>query len=305
MKNSSIITLKAREEFVGGAVDAITIGSYGEHDLDAISAHISRDIICNPKKWQRKEQEESLNLTFGTAVHFAVLECCENGIFNREKFYSAYAIAPEVNKRTTAGKEVLKAFTTANAGKTILERKDFELILAMLESVLRTKSASAYLGCAEFVDDVQIFHEVKCSWKYRNIHGDVIHCRARMDTLVINKDASRVWIGDLKTTISAQSESFAKSVVQFGYGWQAGFYLLPFFELGICADFWAVAVEKTPYADIGVYNLKDFANIEIPNIRDFMDNSSEIIQRAKDLKEYRVDGDILRAPAWFNGTKIF
>jgi len=71
---------------------------------------------------------ESPALTFGTLLHTMVLEPHE--------IASNYAILPELNLRTNAGKADKAAFIESSKGKTVVTLEDFETAQAMAKNVM-------------------------------------------------------------------------------------------------------------------------------------------------------------------------
>lgn len=77
-----------------------------------------------------------------------------------------------------------------------------------------------------------------------------VKCCARFDFLPEPVDGKRLIVPDLKTTVSAETNEFGRSVANFGYALQDAFYSEALQVLGIDADpaFVFVAVEKeAPY----------------------------------------------------------
>ena len=61
-------------------------------------------------KWAMENRErETPSLIFGRACHKYVLE--------KESFYKEFAVMPDINRRTKAGKEEYEAFLSENSGK--------------------------------------------------------------------------------------------------------------------------------------------------------------------------------------------
>ena len=73
--------------------------------------------------------EQTPAMAFGAACHKAILEPDDWG--------NEYAKAPNVDRRTKAGKEEWEAFVTANEGKTIISQDDVDVIEAMETALIK------------------------------------------------------------------------------------------------------------------------------------------------------------------------
>ncbi len=170
------------------------------------------------------EEERSDAFAIGSAFHKLVLE--------PEGFDSEFAVAPSIDKRTKAGKEAYAAFSESCGSKQVLAEEQFALACAMRDAVRSNKYADFLSrGRVEqsfyFVDDMT-----------------GVECRVRPDCLkVIN---GRGAIIDFKSCASADTESFRRDAIKYGYDLQAAMYKTGVEkELGIPCDFIFVAVEKT------------------------------------------------------------
>lgn len=178
------------------------------------------------------DHEPTPAMLMGSAVHTAVLE--------PDLFEKKYVPSPDINRRTKAGKEEFAAFQEANQGKEILKPEDYELIINMRDSIFAHTLASKLLtdGKAElsyFWEDDQTGALLKCRPDYLRSDGVVI---------------------DLKTTLDASPESFAKSAANFHYHLQAAHYLEGVSALGDHAThFVFVCVEKKPPYAVACYTL--------------------------------------------------
>ena len=154
-------------------------------------------------KWaQEHPDSDSKALAFGRAVHKAVLESRD--------FFSEFAIAPEINKRTLAGREEWEEFASRNFGKEIITQDDYGVITEMVKAVQENEMAAALLsGAVEqsffWVDDQT---------------GEVCKCR----TDCIAEWNGEKYIVDYKTTDSCEDGHFERSCRKYGYKFQAGMY---------------------------------------------------------------------------------
>lgn len=166
--------------------------------------------LTNPK-------EQTPAMAFGSKVHAGVLED------------APFIIAPDVDRRSKAGKaawDAAEAEAEASGVWMVTEEEDRK-IHAMRDSVWSIAAAREAItqGVIERSGySVLRGHEVK-------IRPDVLH-----DGII--------W--DLKTTMNASPESFAREVVNYGYHVQAAFYMsvANIIEPGSVVGFRWIAVEK-------------------------------------------------------------
>ncbi|MGE4510056.1 MAG: PD-(D/E)XK nuclease-like domain-containing protein [Sulfurimonadaceae bacterium] len=177
------------------------------------------------------EREESPHFAIGSATHSLVLE--------PHKFEEEFAVAPECDRRTKAGKEAWAAFVDTSAGKTVIAEKDFETAKNMADAIITNQYAQTLLqnGIAE------------CSF-FSEIDGVKVKCRPdyyREDMGIII---------DLKTTDNASPDGFAKTIANYGYYIQAAFYMDVLDALKKNArKFVFIAVEKKAPHMVGIYEL--------------------------------------------------
>jgi hypothetical protein len=169
--------------------------------------------------------EESKSLLFGAALHKYALE--------PESFFDEYAVMPNVDRRTKAGKEEYIAFSESIGTRDVISNDDFTVIQQM-NSKIKSFPLAKYL----------LTGEIETSYYYKDsLTG--IDLQARPD--VYKRVGERGLIVDLKTCASADSDTFRKSAVNYGYDMQAAMFIdACTAEYGIPCDFVFVAVEKTP-----------------------------------------------------------
>lgn len=148
----------------------------------------------------RPKIEPTKALLIGSAFHAATLE--------PHTFPSLFAVAPEVNARTNAGKAELELFKQANAGKSILAMEDAEKVAAMAQAARNHPIAAALLACG--VAETSIFHRDEAT-------GELLKCRPdwMVDDLLV----------DLKSTEDASAAGFSRSCWNYRYHVQAAYYL--------------------------------------------------------------------------------
>ena len=178
--------------------------------------------------------EQTDAMAFGSACHKMILE--------PDDFGNEYVVAPEINRRTNAGKAEWEEFCKANEGKTILAADKLEEIAGM-EAAMEA-CPMAY----ELLRDIVGQTEMPIFWRDPET-GE--KCKAKLDRLMVDRN-KRFFIVDYKTTQSAQTEKFNRSIINYGYALQAAMYaegLKEVLELYYTPEFVFVAQEKkAPYS---------------------------------------------------------
>lgn len=147
-----------------------------------------------------EDEEKKASLNLGDAVHAILLE--------PQRFADEYAIAPECDRRTKAGKEQWEEFEALADSKVILSADEGRKIQLIRESVMAHPHAK-WLMEAEGDAEASIY------WHERTT-GQLARCRP--DKTI----PSLGWIVDVKTT--GDIEKFARSVYEYRYHVQDSFY---------------------------------------------------------------------------------
>lgn len=224
----------------GGMIPGIPINDY--HAGPGVSKSQLGKFAQSPAHYKAslgRVAPESTALRLGRAAHSFILEPDADDVL----------VAPDVNKRTKAGREEWELFTAEAeaAGKTVVTREEMETLRGMRDSVYYHPAAQRLL----FAHGGRAMVEHSAYW-YDLQSGEL--CRCRPDFL--RPDFIAV---DLKTTDDASPWAFARSISKFRYYLQAAFY-----SDGIKAatgekvqSFVFVAVEKAPPYAVAVYQLDD------------------------------------------------
>jgi hypothetical protein len=192
--------LVARAEFVEGVFYGLAATQY--HEAEALSASGGRKLRQSPLHYRLMRDTANVPtpaMEFGMVVHACVLE---------PDAPACYAVAPKVDKRTTAGKADWAAFAQANAGRIILSQADADRAQACIAAV------RAHPGAARLLDGAKT--EVSLFWtdaKYQ------VPCKCRWDGL------NRGGGFDLKTTQDASPDAFARTIASYEYHAQAAHYI--------------------------------------------------------------------------------
>lgn len=198
------------------------------HASDGISRSSLFHMSVSPQWFQycRENPTPPTNaMIFGSAFHKAVLE--------PEWFDSEFIVYPDVDLRTRNGKAAYSSFLEESFGKTTISRSEYETIQGMRESVLSNKYAAALVS-----------GECEMSYYWTDeLTG--IACKARPDA--VKKIKSGGVIADLKSCTHADTDSFIKDCIRYGYDLQAAMYKQAVeLESSIPHSFVFIAVEKTP-----------------------------------------------------------
>lgn len=171
-------------------------------------------------------EEETEAMKFGSAFHDYLLLPAT--------FKENYAVGDKWDLRTKIGKEGKSAFESANIGKMVVSQQDLIKFEGMKWSIMQDPIGSNLLTAGK--------PEVTCLW-----HDDLydLDCKARAD-LYIPENKMLV---DIKTTTDGSFNAFQRSISNFRYHSQAGFYIDGFSKFSPIEYFTFIVVEKSaPYA---------------------------------------------------------
>ena len=141
-------------------------------------------------------------LLFGGALHKAVLE--------PEGFDDEYIISPKFDRRTKDGKEGYAEFEMSRGGRDIISLDDKTVIDEMVTAIRSHKYA-------DFLTRGQV--EQSIYW-VDDLTG--IDCQARPDCFKVID--GRGIIVDLKSCASADTETFRREAIKYGYDMQAAMF---------------------------------------------------------------------------------
>lgn len=177
------------------------------------------------------EREETPALLFGRAAHSMIL--------TPECFGLDYEIAPDVDRRTKAGKAEYQDFLDycEECGKEPISAKDAEIIKKMHTAICQSEQAYKLLTTGE--------HEKEFYWT-----DDMTRERCKCKVDCITEYNGLPYVVDYKTTDSCEDGHFERTARKYGYQFQAGMYCEGVFQNTLEEHRFAfVAQEKTePYA---------------------------------------------------------
>ena len=193
----------------------------------------------SPQKfWHAKNSpvEPTPSLLFGQVFHKLVLE--------PETFAEEYAVAPECDRRTKAGKQEWQEFEEASVGRIVVPAGMYDQAEAMCKALMAEPFAVKLLNGQR---------EVEFFWADDMTSEE---CKCRAD--VLNMNFSRPIVVDLKSTEDASGDGFAKSAVTYGYDFQAAMYCDGVAKnIGQMPMFVFIAVEKKPPYAVNIFQADD------------------------------------------------
>jgi hypothetical protein len=247
-------------------------------DLDAAS----KSGIHFKYKKEGPKQKPTPAMRIGSAFHAQILE--------PEIFEDEFIFKPDMlNARSKDGKEWKAA--QEEAGRIVLSGEDKEQLQSMSKALLDCAPAKKLLGAAGKPE--QSFF-----WKDEETG---LGCKCRPDFLL--EDGGT--IVDLKTTIDASFRGFLKSISNFRYHVQAGWYLhgLEKATGEIPERFIFIAVEKTAPYGVGVYEADRLM------IMNGLDQARADLKKIAKWKEesqypgYCTEVQQISLPPWMTGGK--
>lgn len=154
------------------------------------------------KYYREHPEEPTPALVFGQFFHAMAL--------TPETVWEQFAVMPNVDRRTKAGKDKFAEFETQSEGKTIVSVDMVEQATAMCDALNKNEFAKKLLkGEKEkpffWVDDMT--NE---------------QCKCRVDCL--SEVGENLIIVDLKSTDNAETEAFMRSAIKYGYDLQSAMY---------------------------------------------------------------------------------
>lgn len=188
--------------------------------MEGLSKHELDNFAVAPAYYQHRKKQEwkpSRSMEMGTLIHSLVLEGRVD-----------YAVGPDVDKRTKAGKEEWALFCENNLGKTIITEAEAQVVVGCYKACEPLMEHAVY-------DSDNI--ETSLFWE-----RDGIACKGRPDMIAtINGETCIV---DLKTTNDIRG--FDNSFNRFRYDVQAAWYQYGYQQAAGLKDapgFWFLVVD--------------------------------------------------------------
>ena len=205
----------------------------------AISQSGIKTFMRSPAHYRHERdnpREDTDYFMAGRAVHALALE-------GRETFESGFIVAPQVDRRTRAGKAAWAEFQEQAGDRAVLTADQGRMVEAMGAALNGHEMAQAVITGGGAATEVTGFAMTEDGALERKARADVL----RQDGIV----------ADLKTTQDASPEGFRRAVARYGYHVQAAWYLDTFTQASgqEFDSFVFIAIEKEPPYGIGVYEL--------------------------------------------------
>lgn len=180
------------------------------------------------KYFEENPEPPTPSLIFGQLLHAIVLQ--------PETVAEQFAVAPNVDRRTKGGKEMWAEFEASAQGKTIVTADMAEQAIAMRDKLFGNELVKKLLNGEK---------EKPFFWT-DELTGEECKCRVDCLTSVNGMDI----IVDLKTAENADTDTFMRHAINYGYNLQAAMY-----SEGVkantgreCAFVFVVIEKKPPYA---------------------------------------------------------
>jgi hypothetical protein len=199
---------------------------------DAYSTHAglsqsgAKELLRSPAHFkqylERDRSEQTPAQRLGTLIHLASLQ--------PKVFDATIVVAPECDKRTTAGKEIWAAFQSSlKPGQEAISQKDGELVTNV--------SIAARAGLDKLMKDLDGEYMITEVPMVGRVNGTDI--KGRLDAIITTKAGKRIVV-DIKTTMDAGAESFGRDIANYKYFLQQAWYM----TLAHADQFVFLAVEK-------------------------------------------------------------
>ena len=261
-------------------IEDMPIGEY--HALPRLSNSGIGSLFKSPAHFKaRKWGEPSKAMRIGSAVHTLVLE--------PHLAASMLPVAPEVNKRTKAGRAAWEAWTAGVSPQATL--------LDATERAVADKAAHAIRSHEEIQATGLLFGKVEHS-----ILFEIEGCPAKARFDVFNKASIIV---DLKT--SRDASEFEKSVANFGYHTQAAFYTMAAHAAGWEPKAFLFVVVETSDEMMNSGDPSQFVRVVQLDDQAVLQGEKDVLRAAKLYRECLESGvwpgysrgiDTLHLPIW-------
>ena len=181
----------------------MTEQEYRQHP--AISRSELFKISESPEKfkyYREHPEDPTPALVFGQLFHAIALQ--------PETVWEQFAVMPNVDRRTKAGKEAFAEFEAQADGKTIVPVDMVEQASAMCDALNKN----------EFVKKLLKGEKEKPFFWVDDMTNE--QCKCRVDCL--SEVGENLIIVDLKSTDNAETEAFMRSAIKYGYDLQSAMY---------------------------------------------------------------------------------
>ena len=260
--------------------EIITNAEYHGRKTHLSSTNV-RTFYNNKKKFKYGLTHELVKQTKamadGTAVHSFFLE--------RDKFNTDYVTKPlDIKLNTKVGKE----WAQEHQNKIIIDSEFSSNLLEMEKSFMDSPAKLIYdnKGQTElsyFWDDLQLV-KGKCRPDWISDDGSIVV--------------------DIKTTTDASPKGFQKSISNWGYHLQLGWYIRGLRKLGLPAkEFIFIAIEKTPPFSVGVYRAdQEMINFAMNKLDEIVPEINQALA-SQEFPDYTPEITSIGLPPWMTNKK--
>lgn len=224
-------------EYPTGIHRNVSAEFYHQRVLGLVSKGALEALDRSPKHyraWLEEPGGETPALAFGKAFHCALLE---PGVFEK-----SYCVAPDFGDcRVTANKAARNAWRETHKGFVEMSAGDFDMVRHMADSIRAHELGRLILKDGE--------PELTLTWTDEETR---LRCKTRPDYYV----ASQRMCVDVKTTMDARDEHFARDAAKYDYPLQDALYRDGFRAVDAPVEhFVFLAVEKERPFDVAVHTL--------------------------------------------------
>jgi hypothetical protein len=202
--------------------------------IEALSASGAKELLRSPahyRYWKDNPKEPTAAMVFGTLVHALILEPHRN--------ISDVVSIKQLNWTTKEGKAEKEQLQ--KLGLPVVSQQDADRALRLRDAVFSHQQA------AELLQAPNSLYETSYTWKGYSAN---VECKAGVDAV------SDAGIVDLKTTIDASPDGFARRIRSLNYHLQAAHYIDGMSHIdGLMHSFTFVAVETSPPYAVACYQL--------------------------------------------------
>lgn len=187
------------------------------------------------------------SLIFGQLVHKLILQ--------PETFNEDFAVMPEFNRRTKAGREAYLEWVDTVDCETVVDADTLHEAQEMASAVFQNRLAARILEDRHDIVTLKSQHEVPFFWTDPDTGEE---CKCRCDALTVIDD--RIVIVDYKTAGSAKTDVFNQSIYKYGYHLQAAMYsegVMRAMEIDYRPEFWFAVQEKSPPYAVNVVTIPE------------------------------------------------
>ena len=215
-------------------MNIITPEAYQGHP--GLSQSGAKELLRSPLHFkqylERDRSEQTAAQRLGSLIHLAVLE--------PKVFDATIVVAPECDKRTSAGKEIWASFQSSlKPGQEAISQKDGELVTAV--------SIAARAGLDKLMKDFDGEYMMTEVPMVGRVNGTDI--KGRLDAIITTKAGKKIVV-DIKTTMDAGTP-FIRDIANYQYFLQSAWYT----TLAHADAFVFLAVEKDSPNEWACYTL--------------------------------------------------